>query len=703
MSFKPKVALAQDFLLQLARLPVSVHSKVMKWAIQFQADPTSSGINYENINGAKDSNLKSVRLDKDWRGIVFKPSKGDVYVLLYVDHHDDAYRWAENRKLTINPVTGAMQMVTLEHVVEQGAGAAAPEQPAPDYAAPPQPVEPVAAPLYGELSDTELMSLGVPEELLSAVRKIGSEEALDALQSRLPAEAYEGLFLVAAGDSVNQVLQARETRVDQAIDTSDFAAALATAESQSRFVVVDDDEAMLAIMNAPLAQWRVFLHPTQNKLARGDRSGPVRVLGGAGTGKTVLAMHRAKWLAENRALGGKKVLFTTFTRNLALDIEENLKTLCSADTMSRIEVKNLDAWVGGFMRARKLEHRIVYDRKQDGALQAWQSALATKDATLDVPDSFYSDELEQVVLAQGLTTLDQYRTARRIGRGVILSRAKRDAVWPVFEEYRGQLASRKLKEVDDAYREIGEMIATEQGPELGYAAIVIDETQDFGPQALKLLRAMIAHGPNDLFFVGDGHQRIYSRNRAAMSRCGIDIRGRSRKLYLNYRTTDEIRRQAVALLEGCEIDDLDDGHDESKRYKSLSHGPAPEVRKTSGLEEASQAAIGFIQQWRSAQAENESLSFCVVSYSEKSRDALGQQLQAAGIASVPITAQSNHADARNVVHLATMHRAKGLEFDCVIVVAPESYLGPAEETAGQRRLLYVALTRAKRGALLLQV
>lgn len=703
MSFKPKVALAQDFLLQLASLPVSVHSKVMKWAVKFQSDPTSSGINYENINGAKDPNLKSVRLDKDWRGIVFKPSKGDVYVLLYVDHHDDAYRWAENRKLTINPVTGAMQMVTLEHVVEQEAGAAAPEQPAPDYAAPPQPVEPVAAPLFGALSDTELMSLGVPEELLSAVRKIASEEALDALQSRLPAEAYEGLFLVAAGDSVNQVLQARETRVDQAIDTSDFAAALATAESQSRFVVVDDDEAMLAIMNAPLAQWRVFLHPTQNKLARGDRSGPVRVLGGAGTGKTVLAMHRAKWLAENRAVGGTKVLFTTFTRNLALDIEQNLKTLCSADAMSRIEVKNLDAWVGGFMRARKLEHRIVYDRKQDGALQAWQSALATKDATLDLPDSFYSDELEQVVLAQGLTTLDQYRTARRIGRGVILSRAKRDAVWPVFEEYRGQLASRKLKEVDDAYREIAEMIATEQGSELGYAAIVIDETQDFGAQALKLLRAMIAHGPNDLFFVGDGHQRIYSRNRAAMSRCGIDIRGRSRKLYLNYRTTDEIRRQAVAMLEGCEIDDLDDGHDESKRYKSLSHGPAPEVRKTTGLEEASEAAIGFIQQWRSAQAENESLSFCVVSYSEKSRDALGQQLQAAGIASVPITAQSNHADARNVVHLATMHRAKGLEFDCVIVVAPESYLGPAEETAGQRRLLYVALTRAKRGALLLQV
>lgn len=696
MSFKPKVALAQDFLLQLAKLPVSVHSKVMKWAIQFQSDPMSPGINYENINGAKDPNLKSVRLDKDWRGIVFKPVKGDVYVLLYVDHHDDAYRWAENRKLTINPVTGAMQMVTLEQVVEQ-----APEAGNQAYQA--LSADSAAVPLFGGLSETDLMSLGVPEELLPQVRKIGSEEDLDELQPKLPAEAYEGLFLVAAGDTVSQILQARETRVDQSIDTSDYAAALATAESQSRFVVVDDDEAMLAIMNAPLAQWRVFLHPTQNKLARGDRSGPVRVLGGAGTGKTVLAMHRAKWLAENRAPDGKKVLFTTFTRNLALDIEENLKTLCSAETMARIEVKNLDAWVSGFMRARKLEHRIVYDRKQDGALQAWQTALATKDATLDLADSFYSDELEQVVLAQGITTLDQYRTARRVGRGVLLSRSKRDAVWPVFEEYRGQLASRKLKEVDDAYREIAEMIITEQHSELGYAAIVIDETQDLGPQALRLLRAMIANGPNDLFFVGDGHQRIYSRNRAAMSRCGIEIRGRSRKLYLNYRTTDEIRRQAVALLEGCEIDDLDDGHDETKRYKSLSHGPVPEVRITSGLEEAASAAIGFIQHWRSGQGERDVLSFCLVSYSEKSRDALGQQLQSVGIASVPITAQSNHGNARGVVHLATMHRAKGLEFDCVIVVAPESYLGPVEETAAYRRLLYVALTRAKRGALLLSV
>ena len=247
-----------------------------------------------------------------------------------------------------------------------------------------------------------------------------------------------GLFLVAAGDTVSQVLVSREMRADRPVDTADFATALATPESQSRFVIVDNDEAMLAIMNAPLAQWRVFLHPTQRKLATGDRSGPVRVLGGAGTGKTVLAMHRAKWLAENRTPDGQKVLFTTFTRNLAGDIEQNLKTLCGTSTLAKLEIRNLDAWVHGFMRTQKLEHRIVYDRRQDAALQAWQAAMAVKDTKLVLPDDFYEQELAQVILAQGITTLEQYRTARRIGRSGVLSRYKREAVWPVFEAFRGQ-------------------------------------------------------------------------------------------------------------------------------------------------------------------------------------------------------------------------------------------------------------------------
>ena len=355
MSIKPKVALSQDFLLNLARLPATVQGKVLKWAIRFQTDPTASGFNYEKIRAARDPHLRSVRIDGDWRGIVFVPPRSDLYILLYVDHHDEAYHWAENRKLTINPITGAMQVVLVEEV-----------------SAPPAPVAPAARraqpetvgrqSLFANLSDADLLSLGTPADLLPRVRQITSEAELDALQPVLPIEAYEGLFLVAAGDTVSQVLSARETQVDRPIDTEDFARSVETAESQSRFVVVDNDEALTAIMNAPLAQWRVFLHPLQKRLAVGDRSGPVRVLGGAGTGKTVLAMHRAKWLAEHATPAGKKVLVTTFTRNLAIDMETNLNTLCTQDIMSRIEVRNLDAWVLRFLRSKRYEQSIVYGR-----------------------------------------------------------------------------------------------------------------------------------------------------------------------------------------------------------------------------------------------------------------------------------------------------------------------------------------------------
>ena len=701
MSLKPKVALSQDFLLNLSKLPSGVQSRVMKWAIRFQTDPKSSGINYENINAAADANMKSVRIDGDWRGIVFKPDRGDVYVLLHVNKHDEAYRWAERRKLIINPVTGAMQMIQVEEAVVSAEPSVASKVKNPAAPAP-SPVD-QSKPYAQGVSDHDLMALGVPPDLLEGIKVVGSEAELDAMQSALPVEAYEALFLLAAGDTADQILNARETRVDRQIDTTNYEAALQTPESQSRFVVVDD-EAMVAIMNAPLAQWRVFLHPTQHKLASGDRSGPVRVLGGAGTGKTVVAMHRAKWLAENRTHGKQKVLFTTFTKNLALDIEDNLKMLCTKATLEKIEVRNLDSWVHGFMRSRKLEHRIVYDRKAEGALQAWQAAMTVKDVSLDLPDSFYEEELEQVVLAHGVTSKDEYRAVRRTGRGVVLSRSKRDAVWPVFEEYRGQLASRKLKEVDDAYRDVATLLDEEISAgkvPATYSSIVIDETQDLGPQALRLLRAMIASNPNDLFFVGDGHQRIYTRNKAAMSKCGIDIRGRSKKLYLNYRTTDEIRRQAVAVLEGCEIDDLDDGHDETKRYKSLSHGPVPQVLEVQSQEAAFAQALEITKGWQVQDGSDASATTCVIAESKKYRDALAKHFQSNGLQMAVIDETQNAGHLQGMTYFATMHRAKGLEFDRVIVLAPKSYMGDPLETDSKRKLIYVALTRAKKEAALL--
>lgn len=698
MSIAPRVALSQDFLLKLGKLPAAVHANVVKWALKFQQNPTAPGINYEVIRAARDRNLRSIRIDQDWRGIVFRPEQGDLYILLHVDTHDEAYRWAERRKLSVNPVTGAMQMVNLEAVEAQ----AAPEAhvrvaPAADAPAPAREevAAPAASPLFKDLTDEQLVQIGTPPELIPIVRSMTSDADLDHAQELLPVEAYEGLFLIAAGDSVTQVLVGRETRVDRKVNPDDFVTALDTAESQSRFVVVTSDTEMSAILNAPLQQWRVFLHPTQRKLADGDRSGPVRVLGGAGTGKTVLAMHRAVWLAKHRASPEKKVLFTTFTRNLALDVEHNLKSLFLGDPASaNVEVTNLDRWVHGYLRRKKYPHRIAYGLQDD----PWRSALELAPASLGLDDAFFADEWSQVITAQGIDSLDDYRKASRVGRGTVLTRAKRDQIWPVFEEYRLQLSSRQLKDADDAFRDAAALLASEK-ESLPYGSIIVDETQDFGQQALVLLRAMAAKGQNDLFFVGDGHQRIYARHRAAMGKCGIDIRGRSRKLYLNYRTTEEIRRFAVAQLEGREIDDMDGGTDDNRLYKSLSHGPAPEQVETSSPDQALDVAIARITGWLS-DPDLPAGTVCLMAPSKKLRGAVADRLKAAKLPVSVVTSESADTASGDAVRVATMHRAKGLEFDRVVVLAPKG-VEPAGGT-DIAQLIYVSLTRAKTAAVLVR-
>jgi superfamily I DNA/RNA helicase len=686
MNIKPQVALSQDFLSKMVKIPHKVQAKILKWSLHFQSDPTATGINYEKLTMCKDKNLRSVRINQDWRGIVFQPPKGNVYVLMYVDHHDDAYRWAKNRKIVIHPSTGALQIVVTEEIHQSVL------------------TDAVTQTLYGELTDQELLSLGTPVDLLTKVRQVVSEDDLDAMENILPVEAFEGLFLVAAGDTVTQVLAAREVFMPETVDVEDYDKAFDTPESQSRFFVLKDDDALITAMNSPLELWRIFLHPSQKRFAIGDRNGPMRVLGGAGTGKTVLAMHRAVWLAEHRTGLGQKVLFTTFTRNLAVDIEQNLKKLCTPSIFEKIEVINLDAWVFRFLRQRKYLHRILFDYKKDElALKIWENALTIRDTSIpELDEIFYREEWENIIQSQGIENLNDYRKARRVGRKKVLTRKKRDAIWPVFEEYRTQLSSNKLKEFNDAYRDAATEMRN-KGLHSKYSAIVVDETQDFGSQALKLLRAMIVGDKNDLFFAGDGHQRIYKRNRAVMGQCGIKIQGRARKLYLNYRTTDEIRHYALGILEGREIDDMDGGCDENKRYKSLSHGPNPRLEKVENLEAAAKRILKIIKDWTNDQEGEIQPTTCVIASKSSILSGLQTRLEGAGTSCVILS--RNKVDERNpkMLRLSTMHRAKGLEFDQVIVLLDGALPKNADESDNTPNLVYVALTRARRHAALIEL
>lgn len=699
MSVAPKIALSDDFLKSFAAIPRDRQQAVLKFVAQFRQNPRATGINYETIHGAADSNMRSVRIDQALRGIVLKPVSGDVYCLLWVDRHDDAYRWAKMHRVAIHPDLGSIQVFAVEEAAVS---------PADDLQVQQEAIK-TSKGLFEHLKDREIRRMGVPEVALPRVRQVLTEDDLESLQQHLPDDAFEALYLYAAGDSYDKIIADREASVET-VDTDDFAKALDQDASRRHFVVITDDSDLDALMAAPLERWRVFLHPSQRRLVAKEWGGSVRVLGGAGTGKTVVAMHRAAWLARKFAdVPGKPVLFTTFTRTLADDIRAHLASLCTPAEMERIAVTNIDQWALGLLRRFGYQHELLYDegRRRD----YWRLALTRAPAGNTFPLAFYRAEYERVILPQGCETADDYMRASRIGRGGQLGRVQRKALWPVFAEYRAQLHGANLREPEEAFRDALALLQR-QKESLGVRTIVVDETQDMSAAALSLLRAAIPPGANDLFLVGDAHQRIY-RHKVVLSKVGIDIRGRSRRLRVNYRTTDEIRRWAVAQLEGCDVDDLDGELDTLKGYRSLTHGAKPDdVAPKRGQSEAD-CLRALIHDFELDKLDLNDI--CLVCRTNEVVDHYQKTLRLANIPTLKL--DRNAADDRQVkgVRLATMHRVKGLEFEVVIIAGyqtPEHYaeLFAREEDAAvteetlvsERCLLNVAATRAKRHLVLLR-
>ena len=548
------VAISSDFLTAFAALPRHVQGKVTDFVNKFRNDPTSPGINYEKINDATDKKMCSVRIDDTYRGIVVRQQETGVYLLLWVDHHDEAYDWARRKKCEVNAATGNVQVFDIQHSNDEV-----------------QPIAPEFC-LFAEYSDEQLLKIGVPEEQLTFVKNIPHLTAFYASKDQLPEDAYENLEWLANEFPIEDVLAMIEENKKSATNTDNLGEALQTAGSQKSFVVVEGEEELLRIMAEPLEKWRVFLHPTQRRIVEKNYSGPARVLGGAGTGKTVVAMHRAKWLAS-KLTDKQSILFTTFTANLAADIKENLRKICTTQEQRHIEVVNLDAWVSQYLREQGYNSTIIYD---DALADIWEEAIALAGDTSGLTAQFYAEEWAKVVASQDAFTQDAYLKAPRLGRGTRLDRKKRVQVWHVFDEYLNILRDRAIRDVDTAYYECRK-IAEKNLPNAIFTHIVIDEGQDLSPNAYRLLRVLA--GPehqNDLFIVGDTHQRIY-KNKATLSKCGVNVRGRSSYLKINYRTTEEIRKYAFALLKGIPFDDLDEDYDDGKVCQSLTHGDMPIV------------------------------------------------------------------------------------------------------------------------------
>ncbi len=685
MATNVKVAISSDFLTAFAALPRQIQGKVTEFVNKFRNNPVSSEISYEKLNICQDKKICSVRIDDIYRGIVVRQSEAGVYLLLWVDHYKGAYAWAKNKKCSVNPKNGAIQIYDVI-ITPQGASVAEESM------------------LFAELQDKDLLALGLPEDMLSFVRGIPDMQDFYEKKNSFPADTFELLSWIAEGLPLDEVKALAMQEWEGQGISNDLADALDCPETLKFFVVVEGEEELRRIMAEPLEKWRVFLHPTQRAIVNKNYSGAVRVLGGAGTGKTVVAMHRAKELSATLK-GKERILFTTYTANLASDIRDNLRKICSVEEMRRIDVINLDAWVVQFLREHGYSSEIVYDDKLKGI---WEDAVAVNDFEGEFPVSFYEDEYNRVVVAQEAFSLEKYLKASRIGRGTKLDRKKRMRIWKVFESYQNLMKEQQIRDINTAMYEC-RILLSKSPSEIRYKHVIVDEGQDLSANAFRLLRTIagVEH-ENDIFIVGDAHQRIY-KNKAALSQCGIHIRGRSSILRINYRTTEEIRKVAFALLNGISFDDLDNGFDTDDRCRSLTHGRIPQILSFHHANEELDALLSEIKSLieNGVSAKN----ICVVARTHTLLNDYMAKFTADGLRCYEI--RGNKADDRSLdgIRVATMHRVKGLEFQYIFIVAANKKIIPyavaidhtdavseQETTIAEKCLLYVALTRAQKGA-----
>jgi mRNA-degrading endonuclease RelE of RelBE toxin-antitoxin system len=666
--------IADTFTGSLAKLTGEEQKAVKTTAFDLQMDPAQPGMQFHKLDKARDPNFWSVRVSRDIRLIVHKTEAS--LLLCYVDHHDEAYRWAERRKLETHPKTGAAQLVEIRETIK--------EVVVPTYKEVAEQVT-IKPRLFDHIADEALLSYGVPTEWLQDVRQ-ADEDTLLKVADHLPNEAAEALLELATGGKP-QVSQ------PPAQATSPFE----HPDAQRRFRVMNNVEELAAALDYPWDKWTIFLHPAQRELVERDFNGPARVAGSAGTGKTIVALHRAAHLARNNR--ESRVLLTTFSDTLANALRYKLRRLLHHEPRlgENIEVHSITA-IG-----RRL-YELKFGPPKIASDELIRSLLA--EAGKETPghkftQHFLWTEWSDVVNAWQLDTWEAYRDVLRLGRKTRLPEQQRSILWSIFDRVRARLQS------DDSitYAAMFGRLASElaEGKRMPFDFVVVDEAQDISVAKLRFLAALGTGKPNSLFFAGDLGQRIFQQP-FSWKALGVDIRGRSRTLHINYRTSHQIRAQADRLL-GPELSDVDGITEERIGTISVFNGPIPTVRVLKSPEEESQMVGKWLLERSKEGMVPHEMGVFIRSPAELDRARV-----AVRNAGLPFKVLDENVETTGGhVSICTMHLAKGLEFRVVAVMACDDEIIPLQqriETAAddsdleevyntERHLLYVACTRAR--------
>ena len=668
--------IADTFTASFNRLSGSDQKAVKASVFDLQMDPAGNGLQLHRIDKSKDPNFWSARVNRDVRLIVHRTAES--LLVAYVGHHDDAYAWAERRRIEAHPRTGAVQIVEVRERVEEVAPPSTFDFVFPE---PAKGKEKEAAPpaLFSSLDDDALLSIGVPTDWLVDVRA-ATEDGFFALTSHLPAEASEALLEYAATG-----------RLATPAPPPAVANPFAHPDALRRIRLIADQETLEQALAFPWEKWGVFLHPSQRALVERSFSGPARVAGSAGTGKTIVAIHRAVRLARDNP--NARVLLASFSDPLAAELAKKVLVL-APETGGIIPRITTTSFQGIAEQMAQLDHGVRPRIANDGVLRERLRAATAASGLQGFSERFLLSEWTNVIDAWGLTSLDAYSTVQRMGRKSRLGPNQRARLWPVFQAVREALAAERYTTWANVFTGLADALA--QRPSKPFDHVVVDEAQDLAPAELRFFAAVAPAKADGLFLSGDVGQRIF-QHPFSWASLGVDVRGRSHTLKVCYRTSQQIRRAADKLLPTV-LRDTDGLEDERRGIISVFDGPPPEVKSFDTVAAEADAVRKTVESWLGDGVAPKEIGVFVRTphLVTRARAAIAGLAGAAEMTTVP------------------MSLAKGLEFRAVVVMACDEGILPLDERVAdaadeaelddiyetERRLLYVACTRAREHLLL---
>ena len=673
---------SDTFLEAVIKLPKMIQDKVLAFQRKFRENPALPGIHLEPISSFKDTALRTARVDDNYRAIV-GVLDGSNYTLLYVADHEEAYRWGMSKRFIWNEHTQSCQIINVEESTDSEL-----------------PTEKIVEPtLFAQIPEAKLLKIGVPQDLIGKVISIASISDLDTLEPILPVDAYENIFNIIDGVNVDDIIKAIEE--GQAKGNEDK---LLSDNNKRRFIEITDDDALQQIIEQGMEKWQIFLHPSQRKLVDAEYRGTVKVSGGAGTGKTVAAIHRLKYLCQKP---DANVLFTTYTKTLSINLADSIAKL--KVPFPKYTLGNIDRILLEIASKYKIKdgYKVLDYSGDDESLKLWREVLETEVTEFD--EQFLYDEYIDVIVYFGNKEMHQYMMQSRVGRTKALSRKQRIEIWKLVEKYVALKQERRVVDRLELFNETTKYLNDNNIHP--YTNVIADEFQDFSNPELKFLRALVAEGENDLFLVGDPLQRIYTSRKMNFSAAGINVKGiRSRKLKINYRTTEPIKRAAMGVIKGFDYDDLDGGKESMQGYVSLIHKGIAPVYK---IVDDANAEVDQVMDWLTECVENgiKLSEICIAAPSSQLLGGIRNRLHHDGTEYRVLKGEQKQG-AINGVDLCTFHSLKGLEYRVIILTDVNERNLPSKARDGfpftgmdivaqneflmaKRSLLYVAMTRAR--------